>query len=73
MTFALKTKLVLTKIDVIYLHEPGALPISGDTYRKCKDICMLSCHDGYTLSTTTDETGCQTCACVDSEPCRIIT
>ncbi|KAH3878308.1 hypothetical protein DPMN_003495 [Dreissena polymorpha] len=34
-----------------------ALPISGDTYRKCNDMCMLSCNDGYTLSTTTDETG----------------
>ncbi|KAH3895569.1 hypothetical protein DPMN_019734 [Dreissena polymorpha] len=51
----------------------GALPISGDTYRKFNDMCMLLCHDGDTLSTTTNETGCQTCACVDSEPCRIIT
>ncbi|XP_052259086.1 loricrin-like [Dreissena polymorpha] len=31
-------------------------------------MCMLSCHDGYTLSTRTDETGCQKCACVDSQP-----
>ncbi|XP_052278972.1 uncharacterized protein LOC127877054 [Dreissena polymorpha] len=53
--------------------ENGALSISSDTYRKCNDMCMLPRNDGYTLSTTTDETGCQTCACVDSEPCRIIT
>lgn len=43
--------------------------ISSSVYKNCNDMimCMLSCKDGYTLGAVTNNHGCQTCKCINSQ------
>lgn len=42
--------------------------LSGSSFKKCSAMlmCMLSCKQGYTLGSVTNEHGCQTCTCTDN-------